>query len=77
MKLHLTFKHSDAVRYGIEDALQDYSESKTYTDEEEKELDINNKRDELNALVAKWVEFGEYIRVEIDSETKEIKVLEN
>ena len=34
-------------------------------------------REEANYTLAKWFEYGEYLTVEIDTDTETIKVLEN
>jgi len=62
MKIKLTFKSPDAVSDGILDA---GISQRTNPDE----------YDELYEQLSEWVRYGEYIDVEYDTETKEMKIL--
>lgn len=62
MKFLITLKDPDGLDYAITDALQH---------------DYNATSDQLKSIAKKWFEYGEYLTVEIDTETKSIKVLEN
>jgi len=60
MKLNITFKNPDSVTDSIREA-------------------ANGNEDlieELEDIACKWIKYGEYLTVEIDTETKSIRVLE-
>lgn len=59
MKIKLTFKTPDAVY----DALNDSN------------IDDDVKRDRIYAGIGKYVEYGEYLTVEYDTETKTMVVV--
>lgn len=63
MKVKLTFKTPDVVEYAIED----------YVDSSDDFIGSENAaqdaRDEIEVACRKWVTDGEYITIEIDTET--------
>jgi hypothetical protein len=68
MKVTLTFKSPDALEYGIRDAV----EGEVARLGEDRYDDLV---DEAEAACAKWVKYGEYVTIEIDTETGEARML--
>lgn len=79
MKLVLSFKTPDVLDYPIKELLDQeipHIEG-TMTVEDQEEFDMKREDLEFKAkeIAAKFVEYSECIRIEIDLETKEAKVL--
>lgn len=75
MKFVITMKNPDS----FEDSIRRAAEESV----EELELDINEKREledekyeELKNIASRWVEYDEYIRIEIDTDKGTATVLE-
>lgn len=75
MKVQITFKDPDALQDCINDAVQDL-EVEGIT---ESELEaVREKRGEkIKDLCQRWFKWGEYLTVEIDTETETIAVVPN
>lgn len=78
MKLQITFKNPDGVADSIADAI--HFESMENTDflmlsEQEQEEIKENKRKELLEQISPWVEYGEYVTIEINTDDNTAKVL--
>lgn len=71
----LTFKDPD----GVYESTKDYIEESLPEglDEDEKESLREIRRDKLNAALKKFVEYGEYLTVEIDLDAQTAKVIPN
>jgi hypothetical protein len=70
MRFTVTMKHGDALHYAMEDVKEIL--------EEDDSLDEDDKRDKLEEardFAREYMEWGEYIRVEFDTEAKTAKVL--
>jgi len=65
MKVRITMKNPDALMYAVNDAIEDIE------DEEKRE----EKREEIEAECKKWMKYGEYLVVEVDTETGTCEVI--
>lgn len=74
MKFRVTMKDTDVLQDGIEDAVdEDLKNSNLPEDEQEavRELRIEKCADVAN----EWFTYGEYLEVEIDTDTRSIRVV--
>lgn len=70
MKFRVTMKNGDALHYAMKDIKEILEEDDT--------LDEDDKRDKLEEVeefAREYMEWGEYIRVEFDTEAKTATVL--
>ena len=67
MKLTAKFKNPDAFEYAIEKALDNM--------EFDEENDRETVKERLSKQVNKWIEYGEYVTIELDLETGEKRCL--
>ena len=67
MKVRLTFKTPDVVDYAIEDL--DPVDDQNLEDLGESEAEAEDLKDDIRRSCEKWVKNGEYLTVEIDTET--------
>ena len=75
MKIKIHLKDSDVLHEGIAEAYQDL---KIEGVSEEEMEGIKEKRcEEATELANDWFEYGEYLTVEMDTETKTIRVVPN
>lgn len=75
MKIRVTMKDPDGVYECVEESLKaslpgEFSKS-------EKDALLEVRRDEVNAVLRKWFRFGEYLDVEVDTDAKTIRVIED
>jgi hypothetical protein len=68
MKFTVSMKDPDTLQDAIEEAVK--SISVEGVDEEEIELIREHRTEEIRTLCRHWFEYGEYLRVEIDTEAK-------
>lgn len=67
MRVQLTFKSPDVVDYALNDL---------FSDEENDHDDIDGlDRDTLENDLKRYIQYGEYLTVEYDSETKKMSVI--
>jgi len=76
MKFKITMKDPDGVPDSIQDAAKEMADQVTGVDEDEREGLIESKQEKLSDLCRKWFEYGEYLTVEVDTETQTITVVE-
>lgn len=74
MKFTVTMKDPDTLLDCISEAVE--NEIDPILDEDEKEAVKKIRVEKIMVLCRKWFEYGEYLRVEIDTEEKTCKVLE-
>lgn len=74
MKFTVTMKDPDTLQDAIADAVKGIVIDGT--DPEEMEMIREHREQEINAMCGKWFEWGEYLRVEIDTELKTCVVVE-
>ena len=73
MIITVSMKHPDVVQDAILDAVE-RTRPENISDEEWGEM-RTTRRDAASAILAKWVEYGEYITVEFDTEAKTATVI--
>ncbi|HYQ47110.1 MAG TPA: hypothetical protein VER11_34305 [Polyangiaceae bacterium] len=77
MKFTITFKDPDTVSDAIRDAAkQEVSQIVGLKSERERENLIETRCEDITAVTEKWIEYGEYLRVEIDTEAQTARILE-
>lgn len=79
MKFKIVLKDPDGIQDGINEAvLQSLAsvEAPYHHDEDEYEVLKKVRTEKLNEAMRKWVEYGEYLTVEIDTEANTITVCE-
>lgn len=77
MKMRITLKDPDGVSTSIEEAAKESVRKVTGIDEDERNDLIQNRVEELEDLAAAWVKYGEYVTIEIDTETAKATVARN
>jgi hypothetical protein len=75
MKFTVTFKDPDGPYESIQEAAKREVESIQGIDADEKDALIDGRVDKLRAITSAWFEYGEYVRIEIDTEAKTAIVL--
>jgi hypothetical protein len=82
VKFSVTFKSPDACQYVIEEECERYREQLLDADGivrlDEDELDglVDERRHEMQAECERWFSEGEYVTVELDTETHQAAVRE-
>jgi hypothetical protein len=74
MKFEITMKDPDGVYDCIQDAAKEWANQVTGVDADERENLIESKHEKLQEITGEWFEYGEYLTVIIDTDTKEITV---
>jgi hypothetical protein len=74
MIIEITFKDPDTVSDAVRDAVI-ASIPKEITDEYEREALIEKRESEQYDKLQKWIEHGEYVTVQFDTETMKARVL--
>lgn len=73
MKFKITLKDPDGVYESVRQAAEgSLPEGELSDDEREALMETRMKR--LNDIIGKWFEYGEYLTVEVDTETRTISV---
>lgn len=73
MKIKITFKDPDMLDECIGEGVRDYPVQGLSDDEYSA---VKEKRkEEVRELCSQWFEYGEYLTVEVDTETKSIRVV--
>jgi len=75
MKIQLTFKSPDAIHYALKDCPELNPDPNINYTRKEELWDIEDKREEVKEIIGKFIEYGEYCTIEIDTETKEARVV--
>lgn len=73
MKITITFKDPDQVYEGITEALEETDWSGMH--EDEVEILKEKRRERYQEICSEWFKWGEYITLEVDTETKTIRVV--
>lgn len=77
MKIKVYLKDPDGFYDGIADAVRDsMAEFNGKLTESEKDDVATRRSEEANEALRRWVEFGEYVSIEFDTQSKTAKVLE-
>lgn len=74
MRFQVTMKDPDTLHDAIDDAVKK-DPSLAGLDADEKEAVVEVRRDKLHELARRWFEYGEYLTVEIDTDTKTCTVI--
>lgn len=73
-KITVHIKDTDVLYDGITEAI-DKELADSGLDEDEQEAIRDIRREKYDSVAEKWWEYGEYITVEFDTDTKEIRVV--
>ena len=76
MKIKLMFKDPDGVWESVDEAVRESLEGVKDIDADERESLHEERRDKVFAQIEKWVEYKEYVTVEIDTYAKTARVVE-
>jgi hypothetical protein len=74
MRFTLTFKDPDGPSECLREAVTE-SIPFTITDPEEIDQLIDSRLEDLREFIEPWVQWGEYVSIEFDTETKTAKVV--
>ena len=74
MKIEILFKNPDALEESVKEALEDLKIDGVSDDELERVKE--SRKEEILELCNKWFEYGEYLKVEVDTERKTCEVVE-
>lgn len=77
MKFMVTFKDPDTLDDAIKDAVTEEVENIGGLSKKEQTLLVEERAKRVAERVAKWFEFGEYLRVEVDLEADTCTVVES
>jgi uncharacterized protein YggE len=75
MKFTVTMKDPDTLHDAIDEAVTEDVAKMEGLDEDERQAVIDARKEKVQELCNKWFEYGEYLRVEIDTEAKTCTVL--
>ncbi len=75
MKFTVSMKDPDALYDAVTDAVKDDVAKLEGLSDEEREGVIETRAEKVRDLCGLWFEYGEYLRVEIDTEAKTCTVL--
>lgn len=76
MKIRLHLKDPDGISDSIEEAVKDSLEGVSLSlSSEELEAVAEVRNEEFNEAIKKWVDFSEYVTIEIDTVTGEAEVI--
>lgn len=76
MKFTVTVKDPDSLHDALKDALDDELEGSKYSSDVVERIK-ESRYEEENAKCQKWVEYGEYYRIEFDTDAMTATVLPN
>lgn len=69
MKFKVFLKDPDGFYESIEEAATDYvNEHFPAADQNEQEILIDSRRDKIKDFISKWVQYGENVQIEFDTE---------
>lgn len=75
MKVRITFKDPDGVYEAIDDAVKE-SLKTDGLDKDEAEAISELRHEKVSRVLSKWVEYGEYVTVEFDTDAGTAIVVE-
>lgn len=76
MKFIVQMKDPDTLTDAIQDAVKEDVDKMEGLYDEEKEGVIESRSEKVSAICNRWFEYGEYLRVEIDTDAGTCTVLE-
>lgn len=68
MKIKIQLKDPDGVYDAITDAVKDQLDKIEGITDDERETMQESRREGMNELLSKWIEYSEYITIEFDTE---------
>lgn len=68
MKFMITFKDPDTVADAVNEAAKEALESVDGIDDDEREVLVEKRAEKLREAIEPWIEYGEYVRIEFDTE---------
>lgn len=74
MKVKITFKDPDALLDCIQESVDEIFIDDILEEELENIRELRKKK--ISEICGKWFEYGEYLKVEVDTEEQTCKVLE-
>jgi hypothetical protein len=77
MKFRVTMKDPDTLSDAIDEAVEESTSAEVLVgfSDEEREAVAEKRREAYSAIAGKWIEYGEYLTVEIDTEAKTCTVI--
>ena len=75
MKFVVTMKDPDTLHDAIDEAVTEDVGKMEGLDEDERQAVIEARKEKVQELCSQWFEYGEYLRVEIDTEAKTCTVV--
>jgi hypothetical protein len=66
MKISITFKDPDGVYESIQEAVA--VSVRDIADHDEREAIAETRTEKVNAALKRWIEYGEYLRVDFDTD---------
>jgi hypothetical protein len=75
MKFKIVMKAPDSIHASVEQAIRD-SLPDDYNAIEDADGLLDERRAEFNERIKKWVEYGEYVTIEIDTDADTARVCE-
>lgn len=77
MKFKITMKHADGVYDSVTDAVTESLAAIEGISDDERETLEETRREEVNEVIGKWFECGEYLTIKIDTDAMTATVCEN
>jgi hypothetical protein len=68
MKIRMQLKDPDGVSDSIQEAVEKSVAASGITDEDEREALFEARTEKAGKAIGKWVEYGEYLTVEFDTD---------
>lgn len=75
MKITITAKDPDGIANSLDQAAKDSAAAVTGIDNDERKQLVESRREEMEEDVKAWVEYSEYITIEIDTKAKTARVV--
>lgn len=75
MKIQLVFKNPDVIYEAIDEFEEKLRETRDDLTEDEIQQRVEECREEVKEVAAKWLEYGEYVNLEIDTIAKTCTVI--
>lgn len=75
MKFNITMKDPDGVYDSVTEAAKESVKDMKITDLDDADDILETRTDSLMEIIGEWFKYGEYLTVEVDTETKTIKVV--
>jgi len=77
MKFKIQMKDPDGVYESVDDAAKESVNAIEGVSEQERKDLIESRREEFYQHIKRWFKYGEYLTVEVDTETNTIRVCES